>query len=120
MFENLYKITECSSEGGNFSFSISLDAAHPIYQVHFPGTPITPGACQLEIFRQLASSAQGRDLSVAEVRNIKYLNIIDPLVNGRLSLTESFGEPDGDGRIKCNVVLSKDGAVFTKAVIIFA
>lgn len=35
-----------------FTFRVRLDAAHPIYAGHFPGNPVLPGVCTLQIVRE--------------------------------------------------------------------
>ena len=114
MFEKLYKVKASRQEGSTFCFDVELDAAHQIYGAHFPGNPITPGACQLEMLRQLASEASGKDLSVAEVRSIKYLNVIDPVKTPGIEVV--FDLKEDDGRMKCSARIKNEDAVFTKAV----
>jgi len=115
MFQDLYRITGESLSGGCHSFGITLDASHSIFRVHFPGTPITPGACQLEILRQLAGRALGREVSVAEVRNIKFLKTINPAADPDITVEETFSGTDEPGTFRCTAVLRAGEAVFTKA-----
>lgn len=118
MFQDLYTIIGSSQSEGHFIHDLKLDPSHIIYRVHFPGTPITPGACQLEIIRQLAGRALGTGVKVAEVRNIKYLRIISPDANPSITVEETFSGTEVPGTFKCSAVIRDAGTVFTKASLI--
>ena len=53
LIDSLYKvISDTRSETGHV-FSIELDPEHFIYKAHFPGEPITPGVCIMQIAKEL-------------------------------------------------------------------
>ena len=49
----LYTITDMEHEGGTARFSLNLNAAHEIYEAHFPGEPVTPGVCLVQMAGEL-------------------------------------------------------------------
>lgn len=59
-------------------FQIHLNAQHFIYKAHFPGEPITPGVCILQMCMELLSEHIGQKLSLLCAKNVKYLKIIVP------------------------------------------
>jgi 3-hydroxyacyl-[acyl-carrier-protein] dehydratase len=61
-----------------------LNPLHDIYKAHFPGNPITPGVCLLQIALELLNAKFKRNLRMTEAKNIKYLKIINPLENQRI------------------------------------
>lgn len=60
-------------------YRISFDASHPIYKAHFPGNPITPGVCLLEIIGYLIEQKMGRPVKLVRAKNIKFLSVLNPL-----------------------------------------
>ena len=60
------------------SFTIRFDAAHPIFAGHFPGHPVVPGACLLQIAEELASMQAGRTVHFLSVRNLKFRQPVTP------------------------------------------
>lgn len=42
------------------AFRVRLDAAHPVYAGHFPGNPVLPGVCTLQIVRECLERGTGR------------------------------------------------------------
>ena len=113
MFTDLFQIKSHSQEGDSHKWEVALNPGSGIFKVHFPGNPIMPGACQLEMFRQLACEALGKDVDIASVNNIKYLALIDPREMLRFTVTETFTEADGITR--CAVVVSSSEKIYTKA-----
>lgn len=113
MFTDLFNICGRTQEAGTFKWDIALNPGSGIFKVHFPGNPILPGACQLEMFRQLACEALGKDVDIVSVNNIKYLALIDPREMLRFTVTETFTEADGITR--CAVVVSSSEKIYTKA-----
>lgn len=81
MIEDLYETVGKKTENGTTSFSIKLNPASRIYAAHFPGTPITPGACIIQIALELTTELPGKELEITEIKNVKFLNILSPIDN---------------------------------------
>ncbi|MCX6307041.1 MAG: hypothetical protein NT040_18915 [Bacteroidetes bacterium] len=59
----------------------SLNDNHPIFQGHFPGNPVVPGVCQVQMVKELVELAVNRALLLKESDNIKFLSMINPTTN---------------------------------------
>lgn len=71
----MYRVV--SQDGG--CFELSFDPTHPIYKAHFPGNPITPGVCLMQIVGDLSSEIVGRKLQMVGARNVKFLSVLNPV-----------------------------------------
>ena len=50
LLENFYKIIHIKErEDGKQAIEIELNPGHVLYQGHFPGQPVVPGVCTLQI-----------------------------------------------------------------------
>ena len=58
---------------------IRLNGSHVIYQAHFPGNPITPGVCIVQMIGELLSDRCGRRLSLSKIVNLKFVAPISPV-----------------------------------------
>jgi 3-hydroxyacyl-[acyl-carrier-protein] dehydratase len=76
--DSLYTIVSESKGEGRHDFNIKLDPEHFIYKAHFPGEPITPGVCIMQIAKELLEEAVAESLTLSCVKNIKFLRIISP------------------------------------------
>lgn len=81
MIDDLYEIVGKKTENDITSFSVKLNPASRIYAAHFPGTPITPGACIIQSALELTSKLAGKELEIEEIKNVKFLNILSPIDN---------------------------------------
>ncbi|MBQ4018173.1 MAG: hypothetical protein II605_02900 [Paludibacteraceae bacterium] len=63
---------------GETVYTIRFDAAHPIFAGHFPGHPIVPGACLVQIAQELTARATGRSGAFTQIRNLKFRQPVTP------------------------------------------
>lgn len=75
---NLYYIDSVSRTDEGVIYTLHLNADHIIYKAHFPGEPITPGVCILQMGLELLSDAVGVVLELVGVKNVKFLSILHP------------------------------------------
>lgn len=82
---NLYTVAEKEVEGQTGRFIVSLNPSCVIYQAHFPGQPITPGVCIVQMGVELLEELLGEyprrkvNLEISKVKNVKFLSVISPL-----------------------------------------
>ena len=103
--------TEDSDKG--FTARLRCNPKHPVYQAHFPGYPITPGACLLKTAGELLQSKTGRALYLKSSKNIKYLNIMVPEEGKEVRFVFSNIAPTENG-CKAQLVVEDDASVYSK------
>lgn len=62
----------------NGCFRIRLNAKSPVYAAHFPGMPITPGACLVELVTRLLD-LYNLHFTVYCLKNVKFLKPLSPI-----------------------------------------
>ncbi len=87
------------------NFQIALVAEHPIYQAHFPGEPVTPGVCIIQMGVELLSEHCQRELKLVAAKNIKFQAVISPVETPELTYTFDKVQPLEDGSIKAQVTV---------------
>ena len=75
----LYKVINENEFPERVTYSLSLNQECPIYKAHFPGEPITPGVCVIQIAKELLEEHLQRQLAIKAVKNVKFLAVISPL-----------------------------------------
>jgi len=73
---------------------ITLIPEHPVYMGHFPGNPVTPGACMIQMIKELVADHLDRKVLLVESRQIKFLNLLVP--DGASELELSFETEPAD------------------------
>jgi 3-hydroxyacyl-[acyl-carrier-protein] dehydratase len=77
------------------SAQITINKTHPIFQGHFPGMPVVPGVCMIQIIKEIFESHSKLSVSMTDAGNIKFLSVINPEINNELNAEISFKENSG-------------------------
>ena len=59
-------------------YTIRFEASHPIFSGHFPGHPVVPGACLVQIAEELLAAQLGQKVRFVSVRNLKFRQPVTP------------------------------------------
>ena len=82
---SLYTITRQDTQENGASYDLTLHAEHVIYQAHFPGQPITPGVCIIQIAKELLEDYAQKHYTIIAVKNVKFLSVISPVTTPRVT-----------------------------------
>lgn len=69
------------------SANLRLNPDHPVFNGHFPGNPVVPGVCQIQIIRELLEDLVGSPLKLTSSDVIKFPSMINPVVNQVIGFT---------------------------------
>jgi len=58
--------------------TIRLNPAHDIFKGHFPGQPVVPGVCMLQIIKEFLEEQLQRKLQLMKAGNVKFLTVLTP------------------------------------------
>lgn len=79
---------------GKYLASITLNKNHAIFKGHFPGNPVTPGVCMMQIIKEITESVLKVSLTMVSTSNVKFMALINPEVNPKLILDLEISEND--------------------------
>ena len=88
--DSLYKILSAEHREGMITAILELDKDNSIFAGHFPGRPVLPGACMLQMVREILETELGRFLRLKKAGQMKFLELTDPRVNHIVELTISY------------------------------
>lgn len=57
---------------------LHINPAHPVFEGHFPGRPVVPGVCMLQLIKEVAETAVNRNLLLKQASQVKYLQVLVP------------------------------------------
>jgi len=77
----LYTISGMTADAACPVYAVRLNGSHFIYQAHFPGEPVTPGVCLLQMSKELLEDYLQRPLTVKAVKNMKFLAVLSPITD---------------------------------------
>lgn len=107
---------------GTIEYLLALNSGHFIYKAHFPGEPITPGVCIIQMVKELAEEHLGMELNVKKVKNVKFLNIISPVSTPKVTCLLTVNLPFSDLKqvvsekapISCSATIKSEAGAMTK------
>jgi 3-hydroxyacyl-[acyl-carrier-protein] dehydratase len=93
------------------TIQIELNHSHGIFKGHFPGNPILPGVCTVQILKELLTGHLKKNLVLKKAGSIKYLSFINPEVNKLLNFNLQLKDGE-EGQIFCNATVFYEATVF--------
>ncbi|MGB6151469.1 MAG: 3-hydroxyacyl-ACP dehydratase [Pricia sp.] len=107
LIEELYSIQSFTENNGAVEASVKLNKDHEVFKGHFPGNPIMPGVCSIQLVKELTEKALNKTLFLSVVSNVKFMAIINPNENETIRLTLDISEAEGLVKVK-NAVYIED------------
>lgn len=99
--KEFYRVNEFNELADNkFLASLTINKEHDIFEGHFPGQPVTPGVCMMQIIKELAEKWSGSTLQLKTAKNIKFMAIINPENNPDIQVELAFERSQGDVIVK--------------------
>ncbi len=84
LLNDLYTIHSISESENQIQTEVLLHAGHAIFKGHFPGQPILPGVCMMEIITEIIGEHLKKTFRISSAPLIKFLLMIDPRKNPRI------------------------------------
>ncbi|PXX29171.1 3-hydroxyacyl-ACP dehydratase [Arenibacter sp. ARW7G5Y1] len=100
LIEGLYSTETFNKNEDGLSAQIKLNPKHEIFKGHFPGKPIMPGVCMIQIIKELTERSLGQDLFLSVASNVKFMAIINPETDPILLIDINLTEMDGMIKVK--------------------
>ena len=76
--DNYYRIKNIQRDDRDCIVAVKILPDCNIFNGHFPGNPICPGACSIEIIRECACLLTGWKLTVSSIRQCRFITVARP------------------------------------------
>ena len=87
LLNDYYKIDYCRPDDDDSTlFRINLLPGYCAYEGHFPGNPVSPGVCNIQLIKECAEWLAGRPLFLAFIDKCKFMAVISPQTTPYLQL----------------------------------
>ena len=87
LLQDFYKIISLEKKDDQKYLSVLLiNEKHDVFKGHFPGNPIMPGVCMMQIIKELTEQITESTLIMQSLSNVKFMALINPEVNPELCL----------------------------------
>ena len=117
--DSLYRIQKISGENNIVEAIIELDEHHDIFKGHFPGQPVLPGVCMLQITKEILEIFFQYKLQLSKADDIRFLAMVDPTQNKELKFEIQHDVSEEQSINVYARIIKKDDAVCCKIKSVF-
>ncbi|MBN2275255.1 MAG: hypothetical protein JXR41_12270 [Bacteroidales bacterium] len=110
---DLYAIENIQEDSVNqvLIMRVKLNSSHEIFKGHFPGNPILPGVCTIQIVKELLSHHLKKNLMLKNAGTIKYIAFISPESNPVIDIELRLKDTE-DELLSCKAKVFHEATVF--------
>jgi 3-hydroxyacyl-[acyl-carrier-protein] dehydratase len=109
----LFKISKLVHDEGRISATLDINKDCDIFKGHFPGQPVVPGACMLQITKDVLEKGLNAPLLLKKADNLKFMVMIDPVVTQTVLLDIAY-KFVGEGNVNVTAKLSSGDVICFK------
>ncbi|MDR3308888.1 MAG: hypothetical protein LBS80_02930 [Tannerella sp.] len=124
----LFTIISALTEADTTNYRLVLHPSHDIFQSHFIDNPILPGACIVQIAKELAQEScrnkvlnegksfldDGKSFLITKIKNTKFLAVINPSEHSEITVIIKLTFQE-DGYVAVSALFLDAGLIFAKA-----
>ena len=102
LLNNFYTIKSIDKrDDQNYTVILFINENHEVFKGHFPGNPIMPGVCMMQIIKELTEQIMDTTIVMQSLSNVKFMALINPQVTPEL-------------RLELNIVTTEDHLIKVK------
>lgn len=111
LINDFYHIVATDDSEGKYVCKVKMNAAHNIYSVHFPGNPVTPGVCLVQMVAEMLEQKYSKRFVLSTAVNIKFKRLVSPNDEPSFVFSKIVNE---DGLLKTIVSIEDEQGQFVK------
>jgi len=124
LLNNFYTVLRSAIQDQERTVFITIHPDHPVFEGHFPGQPIVPGVCMVQIVKELLEQQEGKNLFLRESSQMKFLQLLTPSEKDELGVTIQMQPQDNDESLlriaasirRQDVLIFKMQGIFSESV----
>jgi len=74
----IFSIDKITHENETIAATLNIDKNSEIFDGHFPGQPVVPGASMLQLVKDVLERAVGKPVFLKKAVQLKFISLIDP------------------------------------------
>jgi 3-hydroxyacyl-[acyl-carrier-protein] dehydratase len=91
---DFFDISSLEKAGPDIKAELVINAGHKIFDGHFPGQPVVPGVCMMQMVKEIIEQVIEKKTNLVKADEMKFIAIINPQVNNiiQAALKYNIGE----------------------------
>ena len=116
LLNDFYSIVDETSCDGTYNCKVKMNPQHGLYKVHFPGNPVTPGVCLVQMATEILERKDDKKFQLSEAVNIKFRKTVVPEDEPTFVFNKVVFEDD---LLKTSVTIEDNENQFVKMSLIY-
>ena len=110
---NFFNLDAVNNVAGKLTGTIQFNTTHSIFEGHFPGQPVVPGVCMMQMVKEILREELGISARLEAADHVKFLTVIDPKETGSVHLELSYSDIE-NGKVKVSATLLNSDTIYFK------
>lgn len=110
--DNFYTVASIDHQDNSISAAIEFNAGHGIFAGHFPEQPVVPGACMLQMVKEVLCDILNAPYALKIASNLKFIAPVDPRMVDEAELKLNYKTVDAG--LQVSAVLTTNGVTCFK------
>jgi len=98
-----FKIDSRVAEGDDTLFGITLQPEYCVYAGHFPGNPVSPGVCNIQMIKECAEQLAGKRFFLGYISQCRLSAVITPQTTPHLQIRMQLSEVEDMYKVRATV-----------------
>jgi 3-hydroxyacyl-[acyl-carrier-protein] dehydratase len=96
LLNDFFTIQHLHAEQELITADIEINPEHKIFEGHFPGQPVVPGVCMMQMVKEVLEEALDISTNISKALDLKFLLVINPLETRTLQVKIKYSLPEND------------------------
>jgi 3-hydroxyacyl-[acyl-carrier-protein] dehydratase len=79
--DDFFKINYLENTEKTVHAVLEINPSHRIFEGHFPGQPVVPGVCMMQMIKEVVETVIGMETRLLKAEYLKFLSVINPREN---------------------------------------
>jgi 3-hydroxyacyl-[acyl-carrier-protein] dehydratase len=110
---DFFTISNLTEAGFDVKAELVINAGNKIFEGHFPGRPVVPGVCMMQMVKEIMEQLTGKKSNLIKAHEMKFLAIIDPRQNNIIQATLKY-TMESNGTMSVVATLFKEELIHFK------
>ena len=110
---DFFTLSDIKTTGFEIMAELTINGAHTIFEGRFPGQPVVPGVCMMQMVKEIIEQVTGQKISLLKSSEMKFLAIINPSQNNAITATLKYSINENNGLV-VSAIFFKEAVVHFK------
>jgi 3-hydroxyacyl-[acyl-carrier-protein] dehydratase len=103
LLDDYFKIDSQITENDETLFGVTLLPEYKAYAGHFPGNPVSPGVCNIQMIKECAEQLAGKHFFLGYISQCRLSAVITPQTTPRLQIRMQLSGTDDIYQVRAKV-----------------